>query len=212
MKKLITTLLMTVSLAFAQEFTAQEESFNALIVTHKTLEAAASKPEALPIYEAILEKNSITAFESVIVAEVAKAIGGQDKYTADFISLAESNKTGAGIIRAKATVKANNEDFEGWTKELVQARKDLCIVLSIRVNAPKYFRDLVWDEIKNKAIIGFHGKKLFKIQRAEMTKEEQIALTATQKEKLINLANRNAETNAWLAELTADLLALQLEQ
>lgn len=52
----------------------------------------------------------------------------------------------------------------------------------------------------------------FKEYRASLPVSEQIALTETEKAGLIAVANRNARQDKWLTEVSADLMALKLDQ
>ena len=52
----------------------------------------------------------------------------------------------------------------------------------------------------------------FKAYRATLPKDQQIALTQTEKDGLVAVANRNAQQDQWLTEISADLMALTLDQ
>jgi hypothetical protein len=53
---------------------------------------------------------------------------------------------------------------------------------------------------------------LFKAYRGTFPKAVQIEITQKQKDILLALPSRDARANAWLAEMSADLIALQLDQ
>jgi hypothetical protein len=55
-------------------------------------------------------------------------------------------------------------------------------------------------------------QKFFKKHRDTLPKNEQLAATAQQKALLVAKTNRNDIENAWLAEISADLIALSLDQ
>ena len=194
----------------AQQPTARETAWSALVAAKKA-EAAAS-PEAIALRNEIMAAPSITVTESVIVAEVEKARGGADAYMAAFREIAASSKTGDGVTRARANVKFWDNDMTGWTDEMVAARYDLASILANRPAATPEFRNQVWSVLKSRSAALPACRALFKAQRATLTKAEQIEVTRTQKELLLAIPTRGPASNAWLAEISADLVALQLDQ
>lgn len=55
-------------------------------------------------------------------------------------------------------------------------------------------------------------QKAFKGYRATLLKSQQIAVTQTEKDGLIATPNRSAAQDKWLTEVSADLMALSLDQ
>lgn len=210
MKAVITTLLMMASLAFAQEINENEKTWSDLIVKYKTAEIAATKPEAVVLYEKIIAENDISRAESIIVAGVAKNIG-DGTYGQIYLQLANSSKTGDGIDRIKASLKYWDGDTTGWTDAMIRARLDSAIQLASNAPEINEFSRNVWIVMSERPALSFHAKRFFKKFRATLSKEEQIAITTKQKNMLISLSNRTPEVNAWLAEISADLIALQLD-
>jgi hypothetical protein len=193
----------------AQEPTAREAAWSALVAAKKT-EAAAST-EALALKNQILAGSTISKMESVIVAEVETAHGGADVYKAAFRAIAASSKTGDGVTRARATVKFWDGDTIGWTDEMVASRYDLACALASRPTASTEFKNQVWSVLKTRSAHPGGCRAFFKAQRATLPKAEQIEVTRTQKELLLAIPTRDAAANAWLAEISADLVALQLD-
>jgi hypothetical protein len=56
------------------------------------------------------------------------------------------------------------------------------------------------------------SKEFFKTYRSTLPKSEQVAVTQKQKDLILAIPQRDASANAWLAEISADLVALQLDQ
>jgi hypothetical protein len=190
--------------------TARETAWSALVAAKKT-EAAAS-PEAIALRDQIMALPNITVIESVIVAEVETARGGAEAYKAAFREIAASSKTGPGVTRARATVKFWDNDMTGWTDEMVASRYELASTLANRPAATPEFKSQVWAVIKTRSAALPCCRTLFKAQRATLPKAEQIEVTRTQKELLLAIPTRGPASNAWLAEISADLVALQLDQ
>jgi hypothetical protein len=193
----------------AQEPTANEAAWSALVAAKKT-EAAAS-PEALALKNQILASPTLTVVESVIVAEVETARGGIEAYKAAFRAIAASSKTGDGVTRARANVKFWDGDTNGWTDEMFEIRPELASALAVRPTTTPDFKNRLWSVVKNRSAHNGACRAFFKAQRATLTKAEQIEVTRTQKELLLAIPTRDAAANAWLAEISADLVALQLD-
>ncbi len=209
MKAVITALLMTASLVFAQEINENENTWKELQTKYKTSNPSKS-PEALVLYEKIIAEDDISMTESIIVAEVAKVIS-DDGYGQIYRQLANSSKTGDGIDRIKASLKYWDGDTTGWTDAMIRARLDSAIQLASNAPEINEFSRNVWIVMSERPALSFHAKRFFKKFRATLTKEEQIVITTKQKNMLISLSNRTPEVNAWLAEISADLIALQLD-
>ena len=191
----------------AQEPTANETAWTALLSTKKT-EAAASQ-EAVVIKDSIVAGTTITRAEANVVALVTQAQGGLENYQTAFRELAQSNKTGTGVSMARAIVKHWDLDSD-WTEEMISVRPDLAANLAGRIPVTQEFKDQVWAVTKNRSAHGF--RTFFKTYRGGLSKAEQIEATRKQKDLLLAIPTRDAATNAWLAEMSADLIALQLDQ
>jgi len=75
-----------------------------------------------------------------------------------------------------------------------------------------HFSDLA-DYIVGKGIKPNEGyKREFKSYRSTLPLDAQIALTQKEKDGLIAVSTRNEHQDKWLNELSADLVALQLDQ
>ncbi len=192
----------------AQQPTANETAWAALLSTKKT-EAAAS-PEAVVIKDSIVAGTTISRAEANVVALVTQAHGGWESYQAAFRAIAQSNKTGTGVSMARAIVKHWDLDPSEWTEEMISVRPDLAANLATRLAVSPEFKDQVWAVVKNRSAHPF--RTFFKTYRSGLPKAEQIEATRKQKDLLLAIPTRDASANAWLAEISADLIALQLDQ
>ncbi len=203
----------------AKEPTANEAAWNALIgtrieagATNPALAAttAATTPEAIAIKEKILAGTTITNTEASAVGVIAKANGGEAALREAFRAIAASSKTGAGVSRARAAVKLWDRDLTGWTDEMLDLRPDQASMLAMSPEATPEFKLRVWNVIKDRS--AHNCRSLFKAYRGTFPKAVQIEITQKQKDILLALPIRDARANAWLAEMSADLIALQLDQ
>ena len=192
----------------AQEPTANETAWAALLKTKKT-EAPAS-PEALVIKDSIVAGTTINRAEANVVALVTQAQGGLENYQAAMRSVAQSNKTGTGVSMARAIVKHWDLDPSDWTEEMIFVRTDLAANLATRFPVSPEFKDQVWAVSKSKSAHRF--RSFFKSYRSGLSKAEQLEATRKQKDLVLAIPMRDAIANAWLAEISADLIALQLDQ
>lgn len=205
--KLLALLAAGVIHIHAQDLTQNETAWSALLISKK--EAAATSPEAIGIRDSIVAGNTITRTEANIVAIVTKAAGGQDAYLTTFRAIAGSSKTGAGVSMARAIIKYLDSDISDWTEEMIAIRPDLAGNLAARPTATEAFKDQTWAVVKNRSAHGW--RTFFKGYRAKLPKAEQIEVTRRQKEFMLAIPARDAAANAWLAEISADLIALQLD-
>ena len=74
------------------------------------------------------------------------------------------------------------------------------------------FKAQAWTILQSRPASGQFAKQFFKSYRATLPKPEQFAATQRQKEILLATPDRNERQNAWLAEVSADLIAMQLDQ
>jgi hypothetical protein len=191
----------------AQQPTANEAAWSALVASKKT-EAAAS-PEAIAIKDGILAGATITRTEIFAVASITRANGGEEAYRTAFRTIAGSNKSGAGVSWARACVKFWDGDMSGWTEDILAARPELAGTLAMRPGATPQFKADVWAAFLTRS--AHNCRPFFKAYRSTLPKAAQIEVTRTQKELLLAIPTRDAAANAWLAEISADLVALQLD-
>jgi hypothetical protein len=202
----------------AQEPTAREAAWSALVETKKAagvanpVAVAATTPEAAAIKDSIMAQGAITKAEVWIVADVAKANGGAPAYQVAFRAIVAGNKTGVGASWARACVKFWDNDMSGWTDELLALRYDLASALANRPDATPQFKAEVWQVVKNRNANGWASRSFFKTYRSTLPKAAQLEATKQQKDILLAVPTRSAGENAWLAEISADLVALQLDQ
>ena len=200
----------------SKEPTANEVAWNALIDARieagatNPAQAAATTPEAIAIKEKIMVGSTITNAEASTVGIIAKANGGEPALREAFRAIAASSKTGAGVSRARAGVKFWDRDLTGWTDEMLDLRPDQASMLAVSPEATQEFKLRVWNVIKDRSAHNCRG--FFKAYRGTFPKAVQIEITQKQKDILLTLPTRDTRANAWLAEMSADLIALQLDQ
>jgi hypothetical protein len=201
-----------------QQPTANEAAWSALLTTAKAagvanpVAVAAATPEAVGIKDSIMAGTTITRTEIWIIADVTKATGGEAAYQAAFRAIAASGKTGDGIVFARAAAKFWDKDMAGWTSEMLAARPDLAGNLAMTLNATPAFKAEVWEALKTRSAHGWSCRNFFKAYRSTLPKTAQIEATQKQKDLVLAIPTRDAAANAWLAEISADLVALQLDQ
>jgi hypothetical protein len=93
---------------------------------------------------------------------------------------------------------------------MLEIRPGLPASLAMNPQAPPEFKLQVWNILQNRS--AHDCRVFFKAYRATLPKATQVEVTQRQKDILLALPARNAKTNAWLAEVSADLVALQLDQ
>ncbi len=200
----------------AKEPTANEAAWNALIAARieagatNPAQAAATTPEAIAIKEKVMAAATMTNTEASAVGVIAKANGGEAALREAFRAIAASSKTGAGVSRARAAVKLWDRDLTGWTDEMLDLRPDQASMLAMSPEATPEFKLRVWNVIKDRS--AHNCRSLFKAYRGTFPKAVQIEITQKQKDILLALPTRDARANSWLAEISADLIALQLDQ
>lgn len=172
--------------------------------------AVAATPEGVAIKDAVLDGTTVTAMEAWIVAAVAKAQGGEPARVAATRALAKTDKTGKGMSAVRAMVKFWDNNMEDWTNEMFEVAPALAGNLATHPNATQAFRDAVWAVIRDRS--AHDNRAFFKFYRSTLPKAEQIAVTQKQKNLVLAIPARDAASNSWLAEISADLVALQLDQ
>jgi hypothetical protein len=172
--------------------------------------AVAATPEGVAIKDAVLEGTTVTAMEAWIVMAVAKAQGGEPARVEATRALAKTDKTGKGMSAVRAMVKFWDNNMEDWTSEMLEAAPTLAGALAAQPNATPAFRDAVWAVIRDRS--AHDNRAFFKNYRSTLPKAEQIAVTQKQKNLVLAIPSRDVASNAWLAEISADLVALQLDQ
>lgn len=211
MKALLIALTMLASAfnAFAQIKTQNELDW-AAIQAAKAPNEQINIETATALYNKILLEDSLNTNELIIIQTIAR-LKNPTLENEIVRQLAASDKQGNGILTAKAIVKFWDKELNGWTNELINVRPDLASALALLGQASPTFKTSVFNIIKEKSCSGYNEKRLFKEQRALLTKEEQVELTRIQKQLMIAFPNRDSAANAWLAEVSADLVALELD-
>ena len=79
--------------------------------------------------------------------------------------------------------------------------------------SPQDIKDAAWNALNSMSVASNESfKRFFKMHRMTLPKPAQFAATQRQKDILLAKDNRDVAENAWLAEISADLIALQLDQ
>jgi hypothetical protein len=178
--------------------------------------AALADPGALAIRDMVLASQVVEPWDIDILIKIVKATTEGDAAAkseavgAAIRAIAASAKTGAGVPAAQAMVKVWDRDLSGWSDEMIFVRPDLAAKLGLRADASPEFKARVWLVLKERRAMP--SKEFFKTYRSTLPKSEQVAVTQRQKDLILAIPQRDASANAWLAEISADLVALQLDQ
>jgi len=200
----------------AQEPPTIETAWAELVAAKQVSEKeVAAMPEAVPIKDSILASQTLTRKELRIAEMIVWERDGLAASRAAVEAIATSDKTGVGVTVARALVKYWNNDLDGWTEEMISLNVDLASRMAVLPAAPPYLKDALWGRVQN-VPLGVRpwkaSREFFKTYRIGLAVEQQIAATKRQKELLIAIPARSDSDNAWLAEICADLIALQLDQ
>jgi len=177
---------------------------------------ALTNPGAIAIRDMIVASEVVNAWDIEWLEKFTRLITDGDQAVriaagrAAVGEIAASAKTGRGMAAAKAMVKFWNRDMSDWSDEMIDVRPGEATFLAQRADATPEFKNRVWLEAKKGPM--HSAPAFFKDYRSKLSKEEQIALTQNQKNIMISLPSRSARASAWLAEIAADLIALQLDQ
>ena len=200
---------------------ATENAWRKLVAENKQPEESENKafldagaaPEAQALKAAIMASGDVSKGDYIILARIRNATNDQAGFETSVRALAASNKTGPGVSMAKAQIKFWESDETGWTNEMIVHQSKLSSILASRSTAPE-FKKQVWDVLKDKNVVGEvrEARRFFKQYRKGLPATEQIEATRKQKEAILATTERSAVLNAWLVELSADLVALELDQ
>lgn len=210
MKNKLILLLTVLFTSFACAQTLSEKEWNDIMTEKKTVVEAVKTPKALEIYNRLIEANSLTRQEAIIIALVAPTVSDTE-YARIYRQLNLKSLQGDGADYIAATLKFWDEDATGWTVAMMKQRYDAAKILAIRSSTTPEFKQLFWSILKDRAAYSYHEKIAFKQMRSTLSKAQQVEVTAKQKNILIALTDRTPAINAWLAEISADLVALQLD-
>lgn len=162
--------------------------------------------EVDPIVAAIEAQATISAAESSILYRYYVSRGGE----AAWQSASERLETKSP--RAAANVKWVTRDASGWTPEMVQEGNWDAVRTALYAPSAGYdFKAEVFSAIKGKLLVDSTQKKFFKAFRATLPKDQQIEATQKQRDFLLAKLDRTNEDNAWLTEMLADLVALEVD-
>lgn len=190
--------------------TTNEAAWDALVAA--TPEATSSTPEAAAIRTNILAGESMTERERRILTQITIAQGGHALNGLTYRTIAESAMTGPGAVRVRASVKYWDRDSTGWTQEMVASRPDFASQLAVIPGASAEFREMTWQAVASAPAHNPAIRRFFKEFRGTLSKAAQVEVTQRQKDMLLAIPTRDAVANSWLAEISGDLVALQLDQ
>jgi hypothetical protein len=165
-----------------------------------------SSPEATAIVEAIIDQPVITKPEAVVVKQALEATGGVPAWIEIARTIADKSPFAA------AAVKWADKAPEGWTPAMMDEGADYAVNTATLPTTTAEFKAQAWAILQTRPASGGLAKRFFKGYRATLPAPEQFAATRRQKDILIALPDRNEWHNAWLAEVSADLIAMQLDQ
>ena len=190
----------------AQTTTATNNGVDAWRTLKASPDFNPASPEAEAIRSAILAKSSITKEEAVVVKQSLEAAGGVPAWIDAARSIADKSPFAA------AAVKWANKDPDGWTPAMMDEGVDYVVNTATLPNASADFKAQAWAILQNRPASGMFAKQFFKSYRATLPMPEQFAATKRQKDILLATPNRTERQNGWLAEVSADLIAMQLDQ
>lgn len=209
MKKTTKTIIAALALCFVAGTTQAQNSTVSDQITAFRNAAKPDKPDftsqaALSLRDAVLAASSIDFGDVTFVGSVESPMSD-----ATLAQLAA--KQGVGARYAQVIQKAKTADTTGWTdndiylfdgaakKTAVASKNEAFTARVVSVNSGRGLSDIGWQ-------------RLFKQYRSTLPKDQQIALTAKEKEALVKLTKRTDSDNKFLTELSAELLALGLDK
>ena len=209
MKQHILTLA-ALSLLTGGNLIAQTNATNTGVDAWRMLKASPdfnpASPEAEAIRSAILAQKAITKEQAVVVKQSLEAAGGVPAWIDAARTIADKSPFAA------AAVKWADKDPEGWTPAMMDEGVDYVVNTATLPNASGDFKAQAWAILQNRPASGMFAKQFFKSYRATLPMPEQLAATKRQKDILLATPNRTERQNGWLAEVSADLIAMQLDQ
>jgi hypothetical protein len=209
--KYIITLLALFLLAGGTVNAQTNTNTPALVVQWAALKSAQganfspTSAEAVAIKDAILAQDQISKNETYIVQHVL--MDGTGDWNDEARAVVRANASKSPMFAAR--VKFWDKDPTGWTQEMIEESAGLAYGTASLPTASPEFKAQVWEVAKNER---GGATKFFKTYRSTLPKAEQIAATEQQKAIMLAITQRSEKQNAWLAEISADLIALSLDQ
>lgn len=164
-----------------------------------------NSPEALEIINNILESNLISKAEANILFEHYKKQGGKQAW----LSVAQNIQNKSPF--ASAALKANDLSTNGWTQEMVDQNPEAAAIVVLNNESASQLKEMTWMALSNNVAAGI-AQRFFKKYRKTLTLDGQIAATRNQQQLIIDKVNRVEGNDAWLLEISADLIALELNK
>lgn len=202
--KLFTFLLGLAGAAAAQTYDAAINQLRSTASFHYAI------PPARALKDQILAAPTVSNMEVQFAESVVLATTPPETaMTARLALLAQM--AAKGNLNAAARRKVLTGDYTGWTAELVQAAPVSATIAAGGPFATAEFQLLVFNTLADTDASSLAWQKLFKKRRAQLPLQQQLELTFVWKQKMLALPDRNAEQNAFMASLSADLMALSLQ-
>lgn len=203
------TLKTTLALLFAGVINLSAQTHEAAILALKTQEGASPASDAsIALKTAIMAEDAVSDKEALFVISVLRHTrASRAESLAAWQALAAK-----GSVLAQAAHKTYANDFTGWTPEMMSIGKAFAAQLANSPDAPDDFRSAVFAAVRQRGFAHPQWVRFFKSHRAAMPKAQQLAVTAAEKDALLAVPVRGDMQNAVLASLSADLIALQLDQ
>jgi len=203
------TLKTTLALLFAGVIHSFSQTHDAAIDTLKATEGFQyTSPAAITLKDQILAESAVSEKEAKFAISVVNSADG----TVEAREAALTALAAKGSIRSQALLKVMARSHSGWTPDMIILASEGACRLAMMDAAPEAFRLLVFDTLRQTGVTAPPWQAFFKRYRSELPKPQQIAVTAALKDRLIARPNRGDAANAFLASVSADLVALQLDQ
>jgi len=194
--------------------TAQTNNQEAAIVEFQTLELPYTSSEAQTLKDAIVAQGSFTPYEVDFLNKWILANTNDTNYNRAICTVIQQEGWSNKSPLFGAHLKAYNSDSTGWTQDMIKS--DGGSFASWVANLPtasEDFKKEVFDYITENSV-GWDNnlRTFFKSYRKNLPIEEQVAVTQQQKDLTVATPDRSEDLNAWLVEMSADLMALQLNK
>lgn len=206
------TLKTTLALLFAGVINLSAQTHESEIFTLRNAPGFSySSPTSVALKDSILTETAVSATEVMFVRQVLRKTNASAEASALVIT-ALADK---GSLWAQAHIKAAGDVVTGWTQGLVLANPVAACKLALRSadSADEIaFKTLVFTTLQGSPFTSPQRIAAFKAYRAALPAEQQIIVTGQLKAVLLAVPVRSDVQNAFLASLSADLIALQLDQ
>jgi hypothetical protein len=162
-------------------------------------------PEAIALQSQTLAKPApLSTVEYRFILEVQKAVEGKARDNDLSLSFFQAHPS---HFAAKIATLGSNPAL--WTPQLIAASPSDAVAWLGRHWHPEKAA-LAYDATKQTGASSPPWRKVFKLYRATLEPAAQITATQNEVQHLTSLPSRTPDQNAWLADLTLDLVSLRL--